>query len=173
MIGLKGERWCRRRMAIAVLLLVVLMAGCSHRKTTYVPAGEKEYCQKFPESAICIGLFKEAAAKVLEKFQYVEDIELYGHAEHWAHLKAENNQLWGDCEDCAITIANELVAVGLSADHISLYLAMRHWEPDHIIVRYGRYFVDCSAKKISRDSNYSLVSRRLITSSEWEPYYRL
>lgn len=163
-----------RRLRFGVIAVLVMMCGaCSHQPTTYVPNGEQEYCREHPDSAICIGLFKETAAKVLQKFHYVHDEALYGQAEHWSDLQLMQDQLLGDCEDCAITLANELVQAGLPAEQIALYLAVRKWQPDHIMIRYGRYFVDCGAKTISREARYKLVSRRAITSDVWEPYFHL
>lgn len=163
-----------RRLGWGVIAVMVLLCcGCSHQQTTYVPSGEEEYCREHPDSAICIGLFKQTATKVLEKFRYVNDEELYGKAERWSDLQLTQDQLLGDCEDCAITLANELVQAGLPAEQIVLYLAVRKWQPNHIMIRYGRYFVDCGAKTITRDVRYKLVSRRVITSDVWEPYFHL
>lgn len=156
--------------ALGLMIIFCFVSGCSSTPpTTYFPQEETTYCQQEPDSAICIGLFKKTVDTTFQNYEYMDDLENYGVPEKWAPLREKNGKLVGDCEDCVITLTNALVKAGLPADNITLYLALpENSAAGHIIMGYGKYYVDCSSRTIlSTETKHQLLSKRTITDTNW------
>lgn len=156
-------------MRALVLVAVMLMTGCSVTPSkTMVPGGEREFCRENPTATICMGLLQKTTLELFDSFRYVTDLEQYGVLDHWAPLAEKDGVLYGDCEDCIISLLDHMVANGLSAQHVTLYLAEDTPDKAHMVMRYGHFYIDCTERLITQSGGrFKLLSRRSLTESRW------
>lgn len=151
------------------LSMLLVFAGCSSTpRSTLVPGGEREYCRENPSAALCMGILQEATIELFDNYRYVTDQELYGKVEHWAPLVEKDGVLYGDCEDCIITLVDRMVENGLPAEQMTLYIAEDTVDQSHMVMRYGSYYIDCTEKLIAYGSaNFTFLSSRKLTDARW------
>lgn len=155
---------------LIALILCGAVSGCTATVSkTMVPGGEREYCQSNPAATLCMGILKQTTMELFDNFRYVTDQELYGQVEHWTPLMERDGNLYGDCEDCIITLVDRMEKAGLPPEHVTLYLVEDSPEMSHLIMKYGTFYIDCSERLITKSGGqFVFLSERKVTEPEWQ-----
>jgi predicted transglutaminase-like cysteine proteinase len=100
------------------------------------------------------------------KFTYVTDKEMWGVDEYWCGLMESDGELWGDCEDYAITLKNNIIQF----KEWKYYWCKMNGQGHCILVNpQETLMIDNNTKEITFINDFE----RVYTITELRPYTKL